>query len=67
MVEDHKHCVMCGKPTDPDKYICSPSCEELMKQQRKKMSRNRMFMMVFFVVMFVVIILLSLLGQRPSP
>ena len=36
MIDDHKHCVVCGKPMDPDKTVCSPSCDELMKQQQKK-------------------------------
>lgn len=59
MIEDHKHCPICGKAMDPDKAICSPSCEEISKQQQKKMSRTRNIMTLLFIVMLVVLILLS--------
>ncbi len=61
MIEDHKHCVVCGKPTDPDKTICSPACEALTRQQQKKMSRSRNIMLILFIVMFAIIILSSTL------
>jgi predicted nucleic acid-binding Zn ribbon protein len=63
MIEDHKHCVVCGKATAPDKFFCSPSCEETYKKQQKSMARSRMIMMVFFVILFIVIILMSRLGS----
>ncbi len=65
MIEDHKHCAICGRPTDPDKTICSPSCEELARQQQNKMSRTRNIMLILFIVMFVIIILSSTL-LRPA-
>jgi predicted nucleic acid-binding Zn ribbon protein len=61
MVEDHKHCIVCGKATAPDKLFCSPSCDELMKAQQKRMKKSRTIMLVLFVVMFVVIIISSAL------
>ncbi|MFH1821553.1 MAG: DUF2116 family Zn-ribbon domain-containing protein [Methanobacteriota archaeon] len=59
MIEEHKHCVVCGKPTDPNKSICSPSCEELMGRQQRKMNRSRIIMLVLFTVMFLIILLSS--------
>jgi len=59
MIEDHKHCIVCGKATGPDKFFCSPSCEEMFKKQQKRMARSRMIMMVLLAVVFVVIMLIS--------
>jgi len=66
MVEDHKHCIVCGKPTDPEKTICSTACGELMKQQQKKAGRSRMLMLILFIVMFAVIMLMSALTPAPK-
>lgn len=59
MIEDHKHCIVCGKANEPDKFFCSPSCEEMFKKQQKKMARSRMLMLALFIVMFVVIMVVS--------
>ncbi len=61
MIEDHKHCVVCGKATESDKFFCSPSCEEIFKKQQKRMARSRMLMLAFFIAMFVVIMVISTL------
>ncbi len=58
MIEDHKHCTVCGNPTEVEKTICSPSCEEVLKQQQKKMARSRMMMLIFFVVMIALIMII---------
>ena len=63
MIEDHKHCIVCGKAIEPDKFFCSPSCEEMYKKQQKSMARSRTIMMVIFVVIIVVFILMSRLGS----
>ncbi|MEW6222639.1 MAG: DUF2116 family Zn-ribbon domain-containing protein [Candidatus Hadarchaeota archaeon] len=61
MVEEHKHCIVCGKATAPDKLICSPSCDHLLKEQQKRMKKSRTIMLVLFIVMFMVIMLSSML------
>jgi len=66
MVADHKHCIMCGQAVDPDKSICGPACDELMKQQQKKARRSRMMTMIIFVVMIAVIMAMSFL-TAPAP
>jgi len=65
VIEDHKHCIVCGKPTDPDKTVCSPSCEEILKQQQKRMNRSRLVMLIIFIVLFA-IIMLSSIFSRPA-
>ncbi|MEM2877963.1 MAG: DUF2116 family Zn-ribbon domain-containing protein [Candidatus Hadarchaeales archaeon] len=55
MVEDHRHCIVCGKATSADKFFCSPSCEALFKQGQKRASRYRNLMMVIFFLIFALI------------
>ena len=61
VVEDHKHCVVCGKAVEPDKFICSPACESVLKRSQKQAARMRYFMMGTLIVFFVVIMALSYL------
>ncbi len=63
MIEDHKHCIVCGKATGAETFFCSPSCEELFKNQRKRMARSRMLMLALFIGMFVVVMVISTLGS----
>jgi predicted nucleic acid-binding Zn ribbon protein len=65
MVEDHRHCVVCGKSVPPEKFFCSPSCEEMFKLQQRRLRRTRVFTMLFFVIIFVLVIFLSAL-RGPS-
>lgn len=61
MTEEHRHCIVCGKVIPPDKFFCSPACENIYNQQQKRMSRMRHTMMAVMVVMVVMILILSLL------
>jgi len=63
VIEDHKHCIVCGKPTSPDKFFCSPSCEEIFKRQQKRMARSRMVMMILLAALFVLIVIMSSRGS----
>ncbi|MEM2874807.1 MAG: DUF2116 family Zn-ribbon domain-containing protein [Candidatus Hadarchaeales archaeon] len=55
MVEDHRHCVVCGKPTAPEKFFCSPSCEALFRQGQRRAVRYRNMMIVLLVVIFALL------------
>jgi predicted nucleic acid-binding Zn ribbon protein len=61
VVEDHKHCVVCGRAIEPDKFICSPACEEVLKKSQKQAARMRFIMLGMFVALFVVLIVVSYL------
>lgn len=61
--EDHRHCIVCGKVTSPDKFLCSPECEEMFERHQEQLKRRRTLTMVFFVVLFVFVILLALSGS----
>jgi predicted nucleic acid-binding Zn ribbon protein len=59
MVEDHKHCIVCGKPIEPDKFVCSPSCEEIVKKQQKSMARSRMIMLMMIFIIIIIFVVAS--------
>ncbi len=59
MVDDHKHCIVCGKAVDADKFFCSPSCDDIFKKQQKRVARSRLIMMVLIIALFVSIIVSS--------
>ena len=63
MVEDHKHCVVCGKAVSVDKLFCSPECEDRLKQQQKRVSRMRLYMMLMMAALFLLIIVTSLMSK----
>jgi predicted nucleic acid-binding Zn ribbon protein len=63
MVEDHRHCVVCGKPVEPDKFVCSPSCEEIIKKQQKSVARSRMIMLMLIFIIILMFAVVSLLGK----
>jgi predicted nucleic acid-binding Zn ribbon protein len=64
MVDEHKHCIVCGRVVTSDKLVCSPECEERFKQQQKRVSRMRMYMMFMVAALFMLIILTTLIRAR---
>ncbi len=61
--EDHRHCVICGRVIPPDKFVCSPECEDVLKEHQKQLMRRRkinMIFLIFILVIFVAIIVASL-------
>jgi predicted nucleic acid-binding Zn ribbon protein len=55
--------VVCGRAIEPDKFICSPACEEVMKKSQKQAARTRFIMIGMFVALFVVLMVVSYLRQ----
>lgn len=58
MVEDHKHCIVCGKAISLDRFFCSQECEDRFKRQQRRMSRMRLYMMLIFFALLMLILLL---------
>jgi predicted nucleic acid-binding Zn ribbon protein len=59
MVDDHKHCIVCGRVVTPDKLFDSPECEERFRLQQRRVSRMRMYLFLMVGALFLLIILLS--------
>jgi len=65
MVEDHRHCIVCGKPTAPDVFFCSPSCEEIFKRGQRRAIRYRNLTLILFVVILVMFVAAYIIRAGP--
>ena len=57
MVEEHAHCVVCGKVIEPGKKFCSPECELKYIREKEILEKNRRMiniLMVLIPILFVV-------------
>jgi predicted nucleic acid-binding Zn ribbon protein len=58
--EPHRHCLVCGLATAPEKEFCSPKCEsdyQGWKGKQKSKNRNTWICMIGMIVAVVVITL----------
>jgi len=51
----HRHCPVCGKAIEPDKFYCSDECEQIMIKERK---RQRNFTIIMFALLIFLLILI---------
>jgi predicted nucleic acid-binding Zn ribbon protein len=59
--EPHRHCLVCGLATSPEKEFCSDKCESEYhgwKGKQKNKNRNTWLCMIGMVVVMVVVMLL---------
>ena len=64
MPEDHRHCIVCGKVTEPGKFFCSPPCEEVFKLHQKRLRRTRLSMTAVLILVFVLLLFFTRLLPR---
>ncbi|MFN4132933.1 MAG: DUF2116 family Zn-ribbon domain-containing protein [Candidatus Hadarchaeales archaeon] len=60
-MEDHRHCIICGKAIPTDKYVCSPSCETILKSHQKQAQRMRMITLAVFFLFFIILVMTAIL------
>jgi predicted nucleic acid-binding Zn ribbon protein len=50
MIEQHKHCPVCGTPIPMNEKFCSPKCEQIAitNQQKIKKSRRMLYILLLF-------------------
>ncbi|KAF5088936.1 DUF2116 family Zn-ribbon domain-containing protein [Methanobacterium aggregans] len=63
MVEQHKHCPVCGKPVPLSERYCSQDCEQIAAENQKKVAKTRKILYGLFIVFILVWILLTLRGK----
>ncbi len=59
MVEDHRHCPVCGKVVEKEKLFCSPPCEELFRTQQERMRRARLFSLLLILLLLILLWMIS--------
>jgi len=59
--EPHRHCLVCGLATAPDKEFCSSNCESEYlgwKNKQKNKNRNTWICMIGMIVVVIVVMIL---------
>ncbi len=54
MIEQHKHCPMCGTPIPLNEKFCSPKCEETARLNQQKVQKTRKMLYILFAVFLLV-------------
>ena len=57
MVENHKHCIVCGRVVTSDGLFDTPECEERFRLQQRRISRMRMYLFLMVGALILLIIL----------
>jgi predicted nucleic acid-binding Zn ribbon protein len=63
MIEQHKHCPVCGAPMPLNEKYCSPNCEQLAIANQKKVQKTRKMLYVLFAVFILVWLFFMFRGQ----
>ncbi|CDG64483.1 MAG: hypothetical protein PWQ15_1913 [Methanobacterium sp.] len=63
MIEQHKHCPMCGKPIPLSERFCSPDCEQLALANQKKVQKTRKMLYALFAILILVWLFFVLRGR----
>ena len=58
-VDDHRHCVICGKAVPPKKEVCSPICQTEYDNAMKK-KKNYTILFYISIAIFIGILFLQL-------
>ena len=63
MVDQHKHCPMCGKPIPMDEKFCSPKCEQIFAERQRKVMKTRRIMYIILAAILIIYLLYTLKGK----
>ena len=63
MVDQHKHCPMCGKPIPLDERFCSPNCERILTERQRKITKTKRIMYIAFAALIIIYLLFTLKGK----
>jgi len=63
MIEQHKHCPMCGTPIPMSEKFCYPNCEEIARANQQKVQKTRKMLYILFAVFVLVWIFFMLKGK----
>ncbi len=63
MVDQHKHCPICGKPIPMDERLCSPNCEKILVERQKKVAKTRKVIYIAFAALVIIYLLFALRGK----
>lgn len=60
MIEQHRHCAVCGTPIPMSETVCSETCQQELNIRQGKAKRSRYILYGIFVLFIVVWVLYTL-------
>lgn len=63
MVDQHKHCPMCGTPIPMNERFCSPRCEQILAERQRKVAKTRKIIYLAFAALLIIYIIFVLRGK----
>ena len=63
MIEQHKHCPVCGTPIPMDEKFCSPNCEQIAITNQQKIRRSRRMIYILFAIFILIWVVFMLRDQ----
>jgi len=63
MIEQHKHCPICGTPMPLSERFCSPNCEQIALANQKKVQKSKRLLYILFGLFIIVWLFFMLRGQ----
>ncbi len=51
----HRHCVVCGKAIEADKFVCGDECKERLDKERKRQRNFTIFMFLLFIGLLLIL------------
>ncbi|HML04636.1 MAG TPA: DUF2116 family Zn-ribbon domain-containing protein [Methanobacterium sp.] len=63
MVDQHKHCPMCGKPIPLDERFCSPKCEQTFTERQRKVAKTRKIIYIALAAFIIIYLVFTLKGK----
>lgn len=51
----HRHCVVCGKAIEADKFVCSEECKERLEKERKRQRNFTIFMFLLLIILLLIL------------
>lgn len=63
MIDQHRHCGICGTPIPMSERFCSPKCDQVFIENQKKILRTRKILYMAFAIFIVFWIYFMLRGK----
>jgi len=51
----HRHCVVCGKAIEADKFVCSEDCQDRLNKERKRQRNFTIFMFAMLLILLIIL------------
>jgi predicted nucleic acid-binding Zn ribbon protein len=64
MVDQHKHCPVCGTPIPMSERFCSPKCQQKLYERQRKVAKTRRIIYLAFAAIIIIYFLFVVLRGK---